>query len=498
MHKPVKRVLIVGGGSAGWITAALLVRLLGKTLEITLVESEAIGIIGVGEATIPPILTLNNALNIDEREFIARTNATIKLGIEFDGWHTPGQRYMHAFGHIGKDFPFCGFHHFWLRHQAEGGGSSYWDYSLNYQAAKANRFAHLPAIEQAKLQGLVYAYHFDAALYAGFLREYAEARGVTRVEGTIEATHLNSDNGFINGVHLSDGRRLEADLFIDASGFHGVLIENALNTGYDDWRHWLPCDTALAVPSESVRPLTPYTRSTAREAGWQWRIPVQGRIGNGLVYCSEFIDDDSARESLLDNLDGAPLADARKIPFTTGRRKMQWHKNCVAVGLASGFIEPLESTSIHLVQSSILRLVKYFPHHGIKPAEVKEFNQLAREEMEHLRDFIVLHYVQNQRPEEFWRYCRDIPLPDSLQQKIDLFQSTGKVYTPTEDLFSAIAWQQVMLGQGIQPGDYHPLASALSEQQLAEFLDNLKTIYGQVLEQLPDHEDFLNRYTNKQ
>jgi tryptophan halogenase len=495
MPENVKTVVIVGGGTAGWIAAALLIKILGNALKIKLVESEQIGIVGVGEATIPPILTLNKALGLDEAEFLRETRGAIKLGIEFVNWKQTGERYMHAFGNIGKDFPFCSFHHFWTRGLRNGRQDSLWDFSLNYQAAIQNRFAKLDRLEAGNLQGLAYAYHFDASLYAGYLRRFSERLGVERIEGLISSVSLNPASGFIESVSLQGGNTIAGDLFIDCSGFRGLLIEQQLHTGYEDWTHWLPCDRAIAVPSASTTPLTPYTRSTAHEAGWQWRIPLQHRTGNGMVFCSKYWSEDDATALLLQNLDGAQLAEPRLIRFRTGRRIRQWNKNCVSMGLASGFLEPLESTSIHMIQSGVIRLIKSFPHAGIYQSEMDEYNRQSKMEWEYIRDFIILHYHLNQRNDsEFWRECRNMQIPESLARRMELFKNTGKVFREQEELFTEIAWQQVMIGQGLVPEDYHPLVNALSREQLDEFLDNVKKIIDEAVRRLPDHAQFLQQY----
>lgn len=495
MPENVKTVVIVGGGTAGWITAALFIKILGNALKIKLVESEQIGIVGVGEATIPPILTLNKALGLDEAEFLRETRGTIKLGIEFVNWKRPGDRYMHAFGNIGKDFPFCSFHHFWIRGLRNGRQDSLWDFSLNYQAAMQNRFAHLERLEPGNLQGLAYAYHFDASLYAGYLRRFSERLGVDRIEGLISGVNLDPESGFIDSVSLQGGTTIPGDLFIDCSGFRGLLIEQQLHTGYEDWSPWLPCDRAVAVPCASTQPLTPYTRSTAREAGWQWRIPLQHRIGNGMVFCSKYLSEDAATALLLGNLDGAQLAEPRVIRFCTGRRIRQWNRNCVSMGLASGFLEPLESTSIHMIQSGVIRLIKNFPHAGIRESERDEYNRQSKMEWEYIRDFIILHYHLNQRSDSpFWRECRHMQIPESLARRMQLFRDTGKVFREQDELFTEIAWQQVMIGQGLVPEDYHPLVNALSREQLDEFLDNVKKIIDAAVRPLPDHARFLQQY----
>ncbi len=495
MNKAIQTVVIVGGGTAGWVTAALLIKVLGNALKVRLIESEQIGTVGVGEATIPPILTLNQALGIDEAEFLRETKGTIKLGIEFENWKGRGDCYMHTFGNIGKDFPFCSFHHFWNRGAMEGRDDTLWDYSLNFKAAKQNRFTKLERIEKGNLQGLAYAYHFDAGLYAAYLRKFSERLGVVRTEGIIDEVALDAETGFIESVTLQGGERVAGDLFVDCTGFRGLLIEQHLNTGYEDWTHWLPCDRAVAVPCESVTPILPYTRSIAHDAGWQWRIPLQHRIGNGLVYCSKYLSEDEAASLLLANLDGEPLAEPRTLYFRTGRRNQQWRRNCVSIGLASGFLEPLESTSIHLIQSGVIRLLKHFPHAGINASEVDEYNRQSRQEWEYIRDFIILHYHLNERDDsQFWRECRRMEIPESLARRMALFRDTGKIFREQDELFTEIGWQQVMIGQGLVPRDYHPLVDALTKEQLDEFLDNVKGIIDETVPKLPTHEEFLARF----
>lgn len=492
-NKTIKNLVILGGGTAGWMTAAMMARSLAGTVDITLVESDRIGTVGVGEATIPPILNFNRALGLDEAEFLRATNGTIKLGIQFENWSRPGESYMHAFGSIGKNFPFCDFHHFWLRSHASGHSDSYWDFSLNYQAAKQNRFAHLANIPNTNLPGLSYAYHFDAALYAQYLRRYSESKGVKRVEGKVSDVRCNHDSGHVENLALENGQVIEGDLFVDCSGFVGLLIDKAVGSEYESWGQWLPCDRAMAIPSESADSIPPYTRSIAHACGWQWQIPLQHRTGNGLVYSSSHWSDEQAREVLLGNLPGKPLAEPRVIPFRTGHRREQWKKNVVSLGLASGFLEPLESTSIHLVQSGATRLVKCFPHRGIRAEEVAEFNRQSRVEMERIRDFIILHYKANQRGDsDFWRHCESMEIPQSLQHKIELFRTTGKVFRDYEDLFTEVAWQQVLIGQGVLPEDHHVIADGLSDVQLDDLLQSLKTLIQGTVKQLPTHEAFLS------
>jgi len=490
----IQNVVIVGGGTAGWITAALMVKVLGKTINITLIESDKIGTIGVGEATIPPIIPFNNALGLDEKSFLKATKGTLKLGIEFENWKQKGDKYMHAFGGIGKNFPFCDFYHFWVKSQQLGYPSEFGDFSLNYQAAKANKFSKVHRIEGTNLPGIEYAYHFDAGLYAKFLREFSEKLGVKRVEGTINQVHVNDENGYVRQVQLENGEHYSGDLFVDCTGLKALLIEETLSTGFDDWSHWLPCNRAMAVPCESVEPILPYTKSIAHDAGWQWRIPLQHRIGNGLVYSSKYMSDEQAKEVLLANLDGKPLDEPKVIPFKTGRRRKQWNKNVVAIGLSSGFFEPLESTNIHLIQTAATRLVKFFPHLGIKDEEVNEFNHQSLIESERMRDFIILHYKQNQRDDtQFWRECQRMDVPESLTKKMKLFEQTGKIFREQDELFTEIAWQQVMIGQGLVPKDHHPLVDSLSKDQVIDLMDNLKTIIQRSVDKMTSHDEFLKQ-----
>jgi len=492
-HK-VQDVVIVGGGTAGWISASLMSKVLNKAVNITLVESDDIGIVGVGEATIPPMLPFNAGLGIDEKEFLAETQGTIKLGIQFENWSSKGDTYMHAFGGIGKNFPFCDFHHIWLKHKAEGGQSDFWDFSLNYQAAKKGKFEKITQINGTNLPGINYAYHFDAGLYAKYLRSRCERSGVKRIEGKIETVSVNPENGYIDSVTLKSGQHITGDLFIDCSGMHSLLIEKTLNTGFEDWSHWLPCDRAMAVPCESTNKIEPFTRSIAHDAGWQWRIPLQHRIGNGIVYSSKYMSDEQAKQTLLHNLDGKPLAEPRIIPFKTGRRRKQWNKNVICIGLSSGFLEPLESTSIHLIQTAIIRLIKHFPHNGIKEEEVAEYNRQSKFEFERIRDFIILHYKINQRSDtQFWRECQRMDIPNSLAQRIALFKASGKVFRDIDELFTEVAWQQVMIGQGLMPEDYHPIADTLTDEQINDLMENLKVLINRTVDGLSSHESFLNR-----
>ncbi len=492
MATAIRSVLIVGGGSAGWMAAAVLSKAFGRSIEITLVESEAIGTVGVGEATIPQIHHINRFLGVDENVFIRKTQASFKLGVQFNGWRRAGQSYLHAFGDIGMPLGFSPFHHYWLRALAAGDDTSLWAYSINAEAAMKNRFQRLDRIGSSNLTGVRYAFHFDAGLYAQFLRAFAEERGVTRKEGKVVDVALDGDTGAIRSVQLEDGGALEADLFIDCSGFRGLLIEGALKAGYEDWTHWLPCDRAVALPCAHGDVFRPYTQATARKAGWQWRIPLQHRVGNGHVYCSEHISDDEAQAILLENLEGAPQAEPRFLRFQTGMRKNVWVKNCVAIGLASGFMEPLESTSIHLIQSMISRLISMFPDKTFDPALLAAYNAQTRVEFERIRDFLILHYHANEREDsDFWKQCREMAIPETLQHKIDLFRASGRVVREQDELFLEPGWVQVMVGQGIIPRAYHPAADQLSEADLTKFFADLKTIIGRAVDTLPSHEAFI-------
>jgi len=491
----IKSVVIAGGGTAGWMAAAAIAKVMGPRLSITLVESDEIGIIGVGEATIPSIALYNDLLRLDENDFLRQTQGTFKLGIEFVNWYEPGHRYMHAFGAIGKDLAYIPFHHYWLQEVLQGRGESLWHYSLNWMAAHQDRFARLERIADTPLPGVIYAFHFDASLYAAYLRRLAQQMGVRRVEGMIAEVLQNPESGDVSALRLKDGREISGELFIDCTGFRGLLIERTLKVGYDDWTPWLPVDRALAIPTERVGPLTPYTRSTALEAGWQWRIPLQHRTGNGHVYSSAFVDDDRAAELLMANLDSRPLADPRPIRFVTGRRRQLWSHNVVCLGLASGFLEPLESTAIHLIQANIQRLVLLFPHHGDCNHRRAQFNQAAAAEYEYVRDFIILHYYLNNRVgERFWDECRHMSVPDSLTHKIELFRETGGIFPTMYDLFHLTSWLQVMWGQGVRPRGAHPFVQTVAPHDRVEYLKNIRDLIAQAASELPLHDEFIARH----
>ncbi len=487
--KKNETIIIVGGGSAGWMTAAALSNAFGATKKIILIESDAIGTVGVGEATIPAVKSFNTLLGIDEAEFMRNTQGTFKLGIQFENWGAQGDSYMHPFGLVGKDSWMANFQHFWLKAKRKGVAKSYFDYSLNIRAAYSNKFF----IDSNS--GVDYAYHFDAGLYAAYLRKYSEARGVVRIEGMIDQVQTRSDNGFIESVSLTSGETIAGDIFIDCSGFRALLIEHTLHTGFEDWSHWLPCDRAVAVQTESVGEPVPYTRSIAHQSGWQWRIPLQHRVGNGLVYCSRYLSDDDAKKLLLENLEGAPRAEPRLIKFKTGRALKQWNKNCIAIGLSSGFLEPLESTSLHLIQTGIVRLIRMFPGDEINQSEIDEYNRQSQFEYERIRDFIILHYCVTQRTDSpFWNYCRTMDIPETLARKIQVYKNTTSVFKEQDELFHEGSWQQVMLGQGITPQDYHPVVDKLSDDELMRLMNSIEKEHDQYLIRFPSHQQFINHY----
>lgn len=490
----IQDVVIVGGGTAGWITAASMSKLLAPMVRVHLIESDDIGTVGVGEATIPQIRRLNGVLGIDEHEFIRETKGTFKLGIQFNGWRDGTDSYLHTFGSVGMPLAGLAFHHYWRRAVDVGDGKGLWSYSLHEKAAYANKFGYLDRVGNTAMGGLAFAFHFDAGLYARFLRRYAEERGARRTEGRIVDVETSATDGSIAAVRLDDGQRIEGDLFIDCSGFRGLLIGGALDVPYHDWSHWLPCNRAVAVPSARTEPLLPYTKATAREAGWQWRIPLQHRTGNGYVFCDRFLDEDTAAQKLLDRLDGDALGDPRVLRFTTGRREAFWHKNCVAIGLSSGFLEPLESTSIHLIQSAVSRLIELFPSRGLVDADIREFNRVLEKEFDLIRDFLILHYHQTERTDTpFWDYVRTMSIPDSLAHKMELFAESGQLYREADDLFREASWIQVMLGQGITPARYHPMADRVSPDQLGDFLNNVEALVAKAAADLPDHDAFIRQ-----
>lgn len=491
------RVVIAGGGTAGWMMAALMSKLLGKRLDIKLVESEEIGTVGVGEATIPALHTFHNLLGINEAEFMAATNATFKLGIQFEGWKAAGEDYFHSFGTTGNDHWSAGFQHFWLKARRDlpaGLSRTYTDYNPETVAAYANRFAHVPN------HALNYAYHLDAGRYARFLRAMSEAAGVQRIEGKIARVLKHEGDsgaaraGDIAALQMMDGSRIEGDLFIDATGFRSMLLGEALGVGYEDWSYWLPCDRAVAVQTASVRDAWPYTRSIAHPFGWQWRIPLQNRVGNGLVFSSKELSEADAPELLLRNVEGEALTQPRVLRFLPGQRHKVWERNCVAVGLAGGFVEPLESTSIHLIQRHAIRLMQLFPAGGIHQADVDEFNLQSKRDLEHIRDFIVLHYHVNARTDSaLWKHVREMEILPSLRHRIELFRETARVFRPSDELFAENSWIQVMMGQGILPERHHPVADLMGPEELQRFLEDIRVRAHRAVAGLPAHIDYVRQ-----
>ena len=496
MSGRLKTILIVGGGSSGWMAAALLSHLFQGLYKIRLVESEDIGTVGVGEATIPAIKKFNELLELDEAHFMRLTQGTFKLGIQFNNWDRIGSSYIHGFGVIGQDLGWLRCHQYWLKMKLQGEAGDFAKLSINTAACASNKFMIArPDMGDSPIAHIAHAYHFDAGLYARYLRSYSAERGVIRTEGKITDVSLRADDGYVEAITLESGERIEADLFIDCSGFRGLITEAAMQTGYEDWTHWLPCDRALAVPCSRSDNFTPYTKATAHGAGWQWRIPLQHRTGNGHVFSSQYMDEAEAERILLSNLDGEQLAEPNRIRFTTGKRKKVWNKNCVAVGLAAGFLEPLESTSLYLIQSSLIRLIRLFPDGGFDQANIDEFNRQTDFEYERVRDFIILHYKATQRDDSpFWRYCRDMEVPATLQRKIDLFCANGRIFREDEELFGEESWIQVLLGQGIIPQGYDPLVDVKSEPQIVQYLSNIENVIGKCVDVMPSHADFVAKY----
>jgi tryptophan halogenase len=490
MHeRQVKRVVIAGGGTAGWVAAAALIKHLTPLIEVTLVESDEIGTVGVGESTIPTTRAFHGFLGIYEQAFLRATTATFKLGIQFENWNRIGDRYFHAFGSVGKSVWMADFQHFWLEAVRQGFGGDYIDYSLEAAAARLNRF------ETHDGAPIAYAYHLDATAYAKFLRGLAEPAGVKRIEGKIKQVVQNPETGFVEALELASGARIEGDLFLDCTGFRALLSEQTLETGFEDWSQWLATDAALAVQTEPTGPIVPYTRAIAHENGWRWRIPLQHRVGNGFVFCTEYMSEDEARAQFLAQIEGKPLFDPRLLRFKAGVRKRAWNKNVIALGLASGFIEPLESTSIHSIQIAITRLIQNFPFDGVTDALTDRFNDQSRREMEHIRDFIILHYTLTERDDSpFWRRCRDMAIPPSLAERIRLFRDNAMAYQGNDELFRIDSWIMVMLGQGVLPASYHHVAQLMEPAKLQQALTDLKAGIAHQVGKLPDHQHFLQAY----
>ena len=494
----IKNIVIVGGGTAGWMAASALSRLkAGNDVNVTLIESEQIGTVGVGEATIPPFVDFNRLLEIDEREMLARTQGTFKLGIQFVNWGKQGDSYIHPFGNYGYEIDGVSFHHVWHRFQQSGDPRPIQVFNLETLAAHFGKFARTQDYQREDLPPMNYAYHIDATRYAGFLREYAEKRGVVRREGRVADVTLNGENGFVQSVTMDDDDVIAGDLFVDCSGFRGLLIEQALKTGYDDWSNFLPCNRAVALPCarDDGGPPPPFTRATAHSAGWQWQVPLQHRNGNGHVYCSEYMEDNEAHDILVANMAGKPQADPNFLRFGTGRRKKFWNKNVVALGLAAGFMEPLESTSIHLINTGINKLVALASLDGITQAQEDAFNRLTGKEYERIRDFLILHYKATSRDDsEFWNYCRTMAVPDSLTEKMELFKLNGQIFREDDELFTETSWAAVMMGQGLQMNGHNPMADAIKTPSLKSEFDEIEKSIRYLVQHMPTHQDYLAKY----
>lgn len=493
---PIRNIVIVGGGSAGWMTAAALSSMLSaKAVSITLIESEQIGTVGVGEATIPDVINFNAMLGIPEQDFLKATNGTFKLGIEFINWGQVGDSYFHPFGSHGVDMNAIDFHQYWLRYREANAGTVIEDFSLCSVSAKHDKFVLPNNDPRSVLSQLRYAYHFDATAYAKFLRQYAEQRGVRRIEGKVSEVTQEAQSGFIESVHLERGETVSGDLFFDCTGFRALLMRGTLGVGFEDWAHWLPCDTAQTVACERTGALLPYTISTAKEAGWQWRIPTQHRTGNGHIYSSNHISDDAAIESLLGDLDGKPLAEPRKIKFRTGHASKFWEKNCIAIGLSGGFLEPLESTSLFLIQEGISKFISLFPTADMPGAVTAEYNRQLSKKFAQVRDFIILHYKATQRTDsEFWDYCRTMSVPDSLTEKMELFEEAGRVFRYEDELFSKTSWIAVLLGQNVFPRNTDPIVQTLDQKQITHSLNSMRNAMNSATASMPSHEAFLRQY----
>jgi tryptophan halogenase len=490
----IKDIVIVGGGTAGWMAASAISKLMSRiAVNVTLIESEAIGTVGVGEATIPQIQLFNRLLEIDEDDFMRRTQATFKLGIEFINWGRLGESYIHPFGSYGIDMEGIHFHQFWEKaKQSNPDLPSLSDYCLQAVAAERNKFTRPLNIDRSPLKKIAYAFQFDAGLYAKFLRELSEGYGVKRIEGKVTFVEQDSNNGYIKSLVLESGQVINGDFFIDCSGFQGLLIEKTLKAGYKDWSDMLPVNHAVACACTQNEDPIPYTRATAKEAGWQWRIPLQHRLGNGYVFSDKFLSAEAAEQELIGSLEGEPLADPKHLRFTTGHRKKFWDKNCLSLGLAAGFMEPLESTSIHLIQTGLSRLMAQFPDKDFNQKDIDYYNLRTEDEYIRVRDFLVLHYkasVRNDTP--FWQYIQGMPLPDKLREKMELFQENGRIFREDNELFNETSWLAVMHGQGIRPKSYHPVADVLSDEEVAMRLADIHNSVVKSAEYMPSHIDYI-------
>ncbi|NVK55496.1 MAG: tryptophan 7-halogenase [Alteromonadaceae bacterium] len=493
MNKRVQNIVIAGGGTAGWTAAAAIAKQMGPTVNITLVESDEVGTVGVGEATIPPMRVFHKLLGIGEQEFMRATSATFKLGIQFENWGQQDDTYIHSFGVTGRESFVAPFHHFWLYGKEQGLAKEFGTYCFELEAAKQDKFA---TSDNSNVQ---YAYHLDSSQYAVLLRKYSESRGVIRKEGKIEQVNQHTDSGHIESLVLASGEVIAGDFFIDCTGFRGLLIEQTLQTGYEDWSHWLPCDSAVAVQTESDSAPRPITKATAHDSGWQWKIPLQHRVGNGLVYCSKYLSDEDATQRLLDNVSGKTITKPKIIKFRTGRRLKAWNKNCLALGLSSGFVEPLESTSIHLIMMGVIRFLKLFPNNGANDLIADEYNRQTVDEIVKIRDFIILHYHATSRQDSpFWQYCHDMEVPETLKHRMQLFKEFGHAFQEDGELFRVDSWTQVMLGQGIMPESYHASVKGMPVNELQRFLQGIEMSVLKGLQNMPSHEAFLQHYCSKE
>nr|WP_137677658.1 tryptophan halogenase family protein [Parerythrobacter lutipelagi] len=494
----IERIIIVGGGTAGWMAAATLSRLkTGRDVEIILVESEQIGTVGVGEATIPPFVDFNRLLELGEAEMLSAVQGTFKLGIQFINWGKLGDSYIHPFGNYGYEIEGVSFHHVWHKYRQAGDKRPIQVFNVETMAAHFGKFARTEDYQRDDLPPVNYAYHIDATAYAQFLRKYAEKRGVVRREGRVADVTLDSESGYVASLTMDDDAVIEGDLFIDCSGFRGLLIEQALETGYDDWSHYLPCNRAVALPCnrDDGGPPPPYTRAMAHSAGWQWQVPLQTRNGNGHVYCSEYMEADEAHDILVKHMAGKPTAEPNFLRFVTGRRKKFWNKNVIALGLSAGFMEPLESTSIHLVNTGINKLVALLSLDGITQAQEDAFNRLTGKEYDKIRDFLILHYKATARDDsEFWNYCRTMDVPDSLTEKMDLFRSNGQIFREDDELFTETSWAAVMMGQGVQMGGHNAMADTLGSMELKKEVDEIERSIRFLVQHMPNHADYLAKY----
>lgn len=494
--KPISKIAIIGGGTSGWLAASMLCQHLKRELtEVELIESEELGTIGVGESTVPPFVGLIHRLGIDENDFLRATDGTYKLGIKFVGWRDRGDAYFHPFGVIGKPIGNHDFYQCWLKARAQGDTSALQDFSPCNVMAEQGRFFHPAKARNTPIGGANYALHVDALMVAKYLRGYSEARGLKRTEGKVISVNQR-ENGFIESVTLENGQEIHADFFIDCTGFKAVLIGKTLGVDSHDWSSYLPCDRAVACKTENKGALLPYTRATAQAAGWSWRIPLKHRVGNGYVYSSQFATDAVAKATLLRSLDSACIEEPRVIPYTTGHRKQFWKSNCLSLGLSSGFIEPLEATSIHLIARGMDFFLRYFPDRDCDPALIREYNRRMIADFEEVRDFIVLHYSTTQRDDTpFWQHCRNLPLPDTLRERIELFKAHGSMREGVDELFRASSWQSVFEGMGIRPASPNPRVENLDYAQIEQTLKNAKAAIAGMVEHLPTHEQFLRTQT---